>query len=134
MTPRWLWALLLLVASNIFMTYAWYYHLKHKSWTLWTAILISWLIAGVEYCLQVPANRLGHTDFGGPFSAPQLKVMQEAITLVVFAVFSFTVLNEKLRNTDILAFLLIFTAVIVAFMGPHWKWISWINGAGTAPQ
>ncbi|HYE62749.1 MAG TPA: DMT family protein [Phycisphaerales bacterium] len=130
MAPRWLLAVLLLTASNIFMTYAWYYHVKQKQWALWTAILISWAIAGVEYCLQVPANRLGHVNFGGPFTAPQLKVLQEALTLVVFAIFSITVLNEKLRNTDLLAFCLIFAAVIVAFMGPHWKGLAWINGVG----
>ena len=108
MAPSWLLPIALLVGSNIFMTYAWYYHVKQKSWPLLTAILISWLIAGVEYCLQVPANRLGHVSFGGPFTAPQLKVMQEAITLTVFAVFSLAVLNERLRTTDILAFVLIF--------------------------
>jgi uncharacterized protein (DUF486 family) len=132
MTPRWLWAILLLTVANVFMTYAWYYHVKQKQWALWAAIGISWLIAGVEYCLQVPANRLGHENFGGPFTAPQLKIMQEAITLTVFAVFSIWVLNEKLRNTDILAFGLILAAVVVAFMGPKWEWLSWINGSAGA--
>jgi uncharacterized protein (DUF486 family) len=128
MSQRWLLAILLLIASNVFMTYAWYYHVKQKQWALWTAILISWLVAGVEYCFQVPANRLGHQNFGGPFTAPQLKIIQEAITLIVFAVFSIMVLNEKLRNTDVVAFLLIFAGVLVSTLGPTWTWLSWING------
>src|SRR3712207_3335574 len=74
---------LLLTLSNIFMTFAWYGHLKFKSSPLWVAILASWGIAFIEYCFQVPANRYGH----GQFSAAQLKIIQEVITLVVFAVF-----------------------------------------------
>jgi uncharacterized protein (DUF486 family) len=81
------------------------------------AIGISWLIALPEYCLQVPANRLGHAAFGGPFSAPQLKVMQEAITLVAFGVFSTWVLKEKLRVQEYVAFGLIMAAVVVAISG-----------------
>ncbi len=107
----------LLVASNVFMTTAWYWHLKHKGWTIFMAIGFSWLIALPEYCLQVPANRAGHMDFGGPFTAPQLKVIQEAITLVVFSVFTFLVLKERLRWNDILAFALIFAAVAVSMLG-----------------
>jgi uncharacterized protein len=115
--PPWASTLILLVLSNIFMTFAWYYHLKHKGWSLLTAILISWLIALPEYLLQVPANRIGHKDFGGPFTAPQLKIMQEAITLTVFGVFSILVLKEKLRWNDIAAFALVLLAVIVSRMG-----------------
>src|SRR5207249_7703790 len=74
----------LLTVSNIFMTIAWYGHLRYKNALLWKVILVSWLIAFVEYCFQVPANRFGHATL----SAPQLKVMQEVITLVVFAIFS----------------------------------------------
>lgn len=72
--------ILLLIASNIFMTFAWYGHLKFKEVTLWKVILVSWLIAFFEYCLQVPANRIGY----GTFTATQLKIIQEVITLGVF--------------------------------------------------
>lgn len=118
--PTWLPApvatVSLLVMSNAFMTYAWYYHLK-KPWPLMVAILVSWGIAFFEYCLQVPANRIGHVSHGGPFTAAQLKVMQEAITLTVFAVFSIVVLKEKLRPQDIAAFALIFAGVVVSMWG-----------------
>lgn len=107
----------LLIASNIFMTFAWYYHVKQKSWPLITAILASWGIAFFEYCLQVPANRMGHTDHGGPFTLPQLKIMQEAITLVVFVAFTILIAKEKPRVNDIVAFGLIMAAVAVAWTG-----------------
>lgn len=110
--------MLLLVGSNVFMTFAWYYHLKKAGWGLAMAIGMSWLIALPEYCLQVPANRLGHIDHGGPFTAPQLKVMQEAITLVVFALFATFVLKEKLLPRDWMAFGLVFAAVLVSKYGP----------------
>ena len=74
----------LLAVSNVFMTVAWYGHLKYKDSALWKVILVSWCIAFVEYCFQVPANRMGHYHF----SAAQLKIIQEVITLVVFAIFS----------------------------------------------
>lgn len=107
----------LLVLSNVFMTTAWYWHLKHKAWPVLMAIGISWLIALPEYCLQVPANRLGHVNFGGPFSAPQLKVIQEAVTLVVFTVFTIMVLKEKPRWNDMVAFGLVMAAVAVSVLG-----------------
>lgn len=107
----------LLLGSNVFMTFAWYYHLKQRAWPLVTAILISWLIAMPEYVLQVPANRIGHVGQGGPFTAPQLKVIQEAITLAVFSVFAVMVLKEKLRWNDGVAFALIFAAVVVSMLG-----------------
>lgn len=110
-------AILLLVASNAFMTFAWYYHLKQKTWPLLVAIGVSWLIALPEYCLQVPANRLGHAGFGGPLTAPQLKVIQEAITLLVFAAFSIVILKEKPRVNEWAAFGLIMLAVVVAMWG-----------------
>ena len=100
-----MWTIILLTVSNIFMTFAWYAHVKYKdlpAWKpLWAAILISWGIAFVEYCFQVPANRLGKLD---GFSFPQLKTIQEIITLVVFAVFSVTFLNEQLRWNHLVGF------------------------------
>lgn len=115
--PRWVWTVLLLVGSNTFMTFAWYYHVKQKTWPLLLAIGISWLIALPEYILQVPANRMGHVDHGGPFSLPQLKILQEAITLLVFTVFTIYVAKEKMRMNDVVAFGLIFAAVAVSMMG-----------------
>lgn len=115
--PRTLITILLLLGSNIFMTFAWYYHLKHKGWSLLTAIAISWLIALPEYMLQVPANRIGHSAHGGSLTAPQLKIIQEAITLAVFTVFTVVVLKEKPRWNDGLAFILIFAAVAVSVFG-----------------
>ena len=90
----------LLLASNVFMTFAWYGHLKFKSATLITVILISWGIAFFEYLLQVPANRIGH----GYFSAAELKTIQEVITLSVFAVFSVLYLKEPLMWNHLLGF------------------------------
>lgn len=115
--PQWLTTVLLLIASNVFMTFAWYYHLREKSWTLAVAILLSWGMAFFEYVLQVPANRYGHVSAGGPFTTPQLKVLQEAITLAVFTVFAIFVLKEKLRVNDIIAFSLVFAGVVVSMMG-----------------
>jgi len=115
--PNWLLTVLLLVGSNVFMTFAWYYHLKKSSWPLAAAVFISWGVAFFEYCLQVPANRVGNVAYGGPFTAPQLKVLQEGITLTVFAAFSLFVLHEKLRWTDVAAFVLIFSGVAVGLLG-----------------
>ncbi|MBC7833605.1 MAG: DMT family protein [Phycisphaerales bacterium] len=119
--PRALTTVLLLVASNIFMTYAWYYHLKKPGWGLAFAILASWGLAFFEYVLQVPANRYGHSSHGGPFSAAQLKIMQEAITLTVFGGFCVVVLKEKLRTTDVVAFALIMAAAAVSAWGRQAK-------------
>ena len=102
---------LLLIISNVFMTFAWYGHLKFKASPLWLVILASWMIAFFEYCFQVPANRLGHYQF----SAAQLKVMQEVITLVVFALFSIWYLKEQLRWNDMVGFALILAAVFFVF-------------------
>lgn len=88
-----MWTVVLLICSNVFMTVAWYGHLKYKSVALWKVVLISWLIAFVEYCFQVPANRIGHNE---GITGGQLKTIQEIITLVVFSVFSFAYLGEKL--------------------------------------
>jgi len=102
---------LLLLASNSFMTIAWYGHLKFKKAPLVLAILASWGIAGFEYMLQVPANRVGYRVL----SAYQLKVLQEAITLVVFMVFAALWLGEGLQPRYLLSFALVFAAVVVAF-------------------
>lgn len=107
----------LLICSNSFMTWAWYGHLKKAAWSIPVAIGVSWLIALPEYILQVPANRLGHVQFGGPFSAPQLKVIQEAATLCVFVAFNAWVLKERMRPADYLAFVLVFAGVAVAMTG-----------------
>ena len=102
---------ILLLISNIFMTFAWYGHLKYKSAPLFIAILASWGIAFAEYCFQVPANRLGH----GQFTAAQLKTIQEVITLVVFAAFSVLYLKEQFRWNYLVGFGLIGLAVFVIF-------------------
>ena len=101
----------LLLASNVFMTAAWYGHLRFRGVALWKVVLVSWLIAFFEYCLQVPANRLGY----GQFSAYQLKVIQEIITLVVFIGFSAVWLGEAPRWNHLVAFVLILAAVGFAF-------------------
>ena len=101
----------LLVVSNVFMTFAWYGHLKYRSAPLATVILASWGIAFFEYCFQVPANRMGY----GRFNAVQLKTIQEVITLVVFALFSVLYLGEKFRWNYALGFALIVAAVFVIF-------------------
>lgn len=101
----------LLLASNIFMTFAWYGHLKYKDVALWKVILVSWGIAFFEYCLQVPANRIGHATF----SAAQLKIIQEVLTLVVFAVFSIFYLKEGIKWNYVVSFFFILVAVFFAF-------------------
>ena len=106
-----LYPVLLLTASNIFMTFAWYGHLKFKSASLWTVILVSWGIAFFEYCLQVPANRIGHEHY----SAAQLKGMQEVITLTVFAVFSVLYLGEPVKWNHIAGFALLVCAGFLIF-------------------
>ncbi|WP_428051269.1 DMT family protein [Candidatus Proelusimicrobium excrementi] len=103
--------LILLIISNIFMTFAWYGHLKFKDKALWLVVLVSWLIAFVEYCFQVPANRIGHAYF----SAAQLKGMQEVITLVVFALFSIFYLKENLRWNHYAGFVLLVLSAMLIF-------------------
>ena len=103
--------IVLLTISNVFMTIAWYGHLKFKTVPLWKAVLVSWLIALLEYCFQVPANRFGY----GQFTASQLKIIQEVITLVVFAVFSIFYLGENLRWNTLASFVCILGAVYFAF-------------------
>ena len=101
----------LLLISNIFMTFAWYGHLKHRSASIVTAILLSWLIALGEYCFQVPANRLGYSQFTGY----QLKIIQESVTLMVFAVFAYFYLGESIRWNYVASFACLFGAVLFAF-------------------
>ena len=101
----------LLTASNVFMTFAWYGHLKFKDIPLWKAIGFSWMIAFLEYCLMVPANRAGY----GRFSGVQLKTIQEVITLLVFSVFSVFYLREPLRWNMVAGFGLIACAVFLIF-------------------
>src|SRR3954469_18349354 len=103
--------ILLLTISNIFMTFAWYGHLKYRSEALWKVILASWGIAFFEYCFQVPANRIGSYQF----SAAQLKTIQEVITLVVFSIFSVTYLREQFRWNYVVAFGFIVGAVFFMF-------------------
>jgi uncharacterized protein len=105
--------ILLLICSNIFMTFAWYGHLRFKSTPLWEAIFASWLIAFLEYCFQVPANRIGSYVL----STAELKVIQEVITLSVFSIFSILYLKEQLRWNYLVAFVLIIGAVIFVFSG-----------------
>lgn len=103
--------IILLTISNIFMTFAWYGHLKYKNTALWLVILVSWGIAFFEYCFQVPANRIGH----GYYDAAHLKTMQEVITLVVFCFFSVFYLKENLKWNYIVGFLFIILAVFFIF-------------------
>ncbi len=104
--------ILLLLASNIFMTIAWYGHLRNTNVPLWKAILVSWGIAFFEYCLMVPANRYGFTN---GFNAFQLKITQEVITLVVFSVFAVIVLKEPFQMKYLLSFAFLIGAVYFMF-------------------
>ena len=101
---------LLLIASNLFMTIAWYGHLRFKDVPIWQVILVSWGIAFFEYCLQVPANRWGH----GQFTAAQLKITQEVITIVLFIGFAWLYLGERPRWNEAVAFGLVLAAVVFA--------------------
>ncbi|MBR0654913.1 DMT family protein [Plastoroseomonas arctica] len=106
--------ILLLVASNVFMTFAWYGHLKYRTSPLWMAIVASWCIAFVEYCFAVPANRIGY----GAYSAAELKTMQEVITLSVFAIFSVAYLGETLSWNHAVGFGFIALGAFFIFKGP----------------
>lgn len=103
--------ILMLTISNIFMTFAWYGHLKFKSSALWIVILVSWGIAFFEYCFQVPANRIGHEVY----NAVQLKTIQEVITLIVFSGFSIWYLKEEFRWNYLIGFIFIVLAVLFIF-------------------
>ena len=101
----------LLIISNVFMTFAWYGHLKDKNTAIWLVILMSWGLAFFEYIFQVPANRMGNKYF----SAAQLKIIQEVITLTVFSIFSVTFLKEKITLNYLYAFICILGAVFFIF-------------------
>ena len=116
------YTILLLIASNVFMTFAWYGHLKLQNTGFFTSatplifiILLSWGIAFFEYCLQVPANRSGFEGNGGPFNLMQLKIIQEVITLMVFVVFSAIAFHMQLRWNHVVACVLLIGAVYFVF-------------------
>lgn len=102
---------LLLIVSNVFMTFAWYGHLKDKNLPLLSAILVSWGLAFFEYVFQVPANRLGY----GRFSLTQLKIMQECITLTIFTIFALVVFREPVKSNNLISYALLVGAVYFAF-------------------
>lgn len=104
--------IILLIVSNVFMTLAWYGHLKYKESPIWLAILLSWAIALFEYSFQVPANRIGSEVM----SVTQLKVLQEAITLVVFTVIVYLIFGETLKWNNLVSFALLVGAVYFAFL------------------
>jgi uncharacterized protein (DUF486 family) len=108
----WIATLILLTISNVFMTFAWYGHLKYTHKALWGVVLVSWLIAFLEYCFQVPANRLGHN---AGISTAQLKTIQEVITLTVFCLFSIFYLNERITWNYILGFCFIAGGALFIF-------------------
>jgi uncharacterized protein (DUF486 family) len=109
--PAYLTPIVMLSISNIFMTFAWYGHLKFKGYPLWTVVLASWGIAFIEYCFAVPANRWGHAVY----SAVELKTMQEVITLVVFVGFSAFYLGEAIKWNHLVGFVLIATGAYFVF-------------------
>lgn len=112
--PPWLAPIILLGLSNVFMTLAWYGHLKFKSAPLITVILVSWGIAFLEYCLAIPANRIGH----GTYSAAELKTIQEVIGLTVFAIFSVVFLKEAITINHLVGFALIVAGAFFVFKAP----------------
>jgi hypothetical protein len=112
--PSTLAPIVLLTFSNVFMTFAWYGHLKFKASPLWIAILVSWGIAFFEYCLAVPANRLG----SAAYTTAELKTIQEVITLTVFAGFSILILKEPLTLNHLVGFALIVAGAYFIFRGP----------------
>ena len=111
--PPALTSIVLLIASNVFMTFAWYGHLRYKTSPLLVAILVSWAIAFFEYCLQVPANRIGSATL----TTAQLKIIQEIITLAVFAAFSIAYLGEAIRWNYVAAALCMLAAAAFIFLG-----------------
>ena len=113
LSPAAIWPIVMLLASNVFMTFAWYGHLKHKGTAIFVAIIVSWAIAFFEYCLAVPANRIG----SAVYSTAQLKTMQEVITLLVFAAFSVFWLKESIGWNHLVGFALIALGASFIFKG-----------------
>lgn len=120
---RGLWTIGLLIVSNVFMTFAWYGHLKLRQISSWFSslpligvIVFSWLIAFFEYSCQVPANRIGFQENGGPFSLMQLKVIQETITLIIFSLFSILIFKQSFHWNHFAAFCCLVLAVYFVFM------------------
>ena len=109
---------LLLTTSNVFMTFAWYGHLKHKESALWVAILVSWLIAFIEYCFQVPANRLGQEQYR--FSVVELKTIQEVITLAMVVIFAMFAFRERVRWNHFVGFGMLVGAAYFLFLNRKW--------------
>ena len=103
--------IVLLIISNVFMTFAWYGHLRYKNSALWIVVLASWGIAFLEYCFQVPANRMGHEVY----NVVQLKTIQEVITLIVFSLFSILYLKEQFKWNYLVGFVFIILAVFFIF-------------------
>jgi hypothetical protein len=106
--------IILLIGSNVFMTTAWYWHLRYKEVPLVTVILISWALAFIEYCLAVPANRYG----SAVYSAAQLKTIQEVVTLAIFAVFSIVYLKQGITLNHVVGFALIASGAFFVFRAP----------------
>ena len=118
-----IYTIIMLIVSNIFMTFAWYGHLKLQNagisthWPLAVVILFSWGIALMEYCFMVPANRIGFSENGGPFTLMQLKIIQEVVTLAIFTIFvTIFFKGEQLHWNHFVAFLLLIAAVGFAFL------------------
>ena len=104
--------IILLIISNVFMTFAWYGHLKYRTSPIWLAIFLSWGVALFEYSFQVPANRMG----SAVMSVTQLKILQEAITLVVFTIIAYLIFGETLKWNNLVSYALLFGAVYFAFL------------------
>lgn len=116
--PATITPIVLLLISNVFMTFAWYGHLKFTDKPLWLVVMASWGIAFVEYCFAVPANRYGHEVY----SAAELKTMQEVITLTVFAAFSVLYLGERITSNHLVGFAMICGGAFFIFKGPLPSW------------
>lgn len=119
---KFIYTIIFLIIANVFMTLAWYGHLKMsatgliKNWPLIAIILVSWGIAFIEYCFQIPANKIGFQGNGGPYSLMQLKVLQEIISISIFIIFSIIAFkNESIRWNHIIAFVCIILAVYFVF-------------------
>ncbi len=113
-----MWTVVLLIVSNVFMTLAWYGHLKFPRWPLWTVVLASWLIAFLEYCFQVPANRLGQEQYR--FSVVELKTIQEVITLSMVVIFAMFAFRERIRWNHFVGLAMLVGAAYFLFLNRKW--------------